>query len=132
MSVYVDTSAFLAVLNADDDNHEPARQTWIGLLRARETLVTTNYVLVETFALVQHRLGLEAVRTLQEDVVPVLRIEWVGEDLHQQAVGALLAAGRRALSLVDCASFAAMRRFGLKRAFTFDKHFSTQGFDCLP
>jgi len=132
MSVYVDTSAFLAVLDADDANHEPAKQTWTGLLRARETLVTSNYVLVETFALVQHRLGMEAVRTLQEDVVPVLHVEWVGEELHQQAVGALLAANRRNLSLVDCASFAVMRRLGLRRAFAFDGHFSEQGFECLP
>lgn len=132
MSVYVDTSAFLAVLDADDDNHQPAKQTWADLLTARETLICTSCVLVETFALVQHRLGMGAVRAFQEDIVPVLQIEWIGEDLHQQAVNALLTANRRNLSLVDCASFAVMRSLGLRKVFAFDGHFSEQGFACLP
>jgi len=40
----------------------------------------------------------------------------------------LLTAGRRELSLVDCVSFACMRRQGLTRAFHFDRHFREQGF----
>jgi len=75
MSVFVDTSALLAVLDAGDAQHPHARAAWETLLQQDEPLVTTSYVLVETFA---HRLG----------------------------VTALVAAGRRQLSLVDCVSFA--------------------------
>jgi hypothetical protein len=39
----------------------------------------------------------------------------------------ILAANRRQLSLVDCASFAAMRQSGFKNAFVFDRHFLEQG-----
>lgn len=42
---------------------------------------------------------------------------------------ALLAAGRLRLSLIDCASFVLMRRHGIQRAFTFDRHFTEQGFE---
>ncbi|WP_295431562.1 hypothetical protein [uncultured Thiodictyon sp.] len=35
---------------------------------------------------------------------------------------------RRRLSLVDCSSFQVMRRLAVSEAFTFDKHFSGQGF----
>lgn len=80
----------------------------------------------------QHRLGLEAVRALQEDVCPVLGIEWIDEMAHKAAVSAVLAASRRGLSLVDCASFAAMRDLGIRQAFAFDEHFEEQGFACLP
>jgi predicted nucleic acid-binding protein len=45
---------------------------------------------------------------------------------------ALLTANRRQLSLVDCVSFEMMRRLGIKTAFTYDRHFSEQGFECLP
>ncbi len=128
MTTFVDTSALLAVLDADDQQHAFARQAWENLVTGEEDLVCTNYILVETFALVQHRLGVEAVRTLQEDIVPVLRIEWMDAQSHNTSVAALLTAARRQLSLVDCASFDAMRRLGISTAFTFDRHFEEQGF----
>lgn len=132
MSVFVDTSALLAVLDADDQSHEPARQTWRDLINQETEMVSTNYVLLETFALVQHRLGMNAARALQEDVIPMLRIQWVTEEQHGVGVTALLTASSRELSLVDCISFETMRRLGIRLAFVFDRHFSEQGFVCVP
>jgi predicted nucleic acid-binding protein len=48
------------------------------------------------------------------------------------AMSALLAANRRTLSLVDCTSFEIMRESGLDTVFTFDAHFSEQGFKVIP
>ena len=62
MTVFVDTSALYAVLDRNDANHRSATATWEKLLSGRESLATTNYVLVETSALIQHRLGLHALR----------------------------------------------------------------------
>lgn len=95
-------------------------------------MVTTNYVLVETMAFVQHRLGLDATRLLQQDVCPVLQVAWIDATTHQAGVAAVLAAGRRGLSLVDCVSFEIMRQTGLRKAFAFDSHFGEQGFACVP
>jgi predicted nucleic acid-binding protein len=132
MNVFVDTSALLAVLDADDQNHAAAKMSWESLISSGTDLVCTNYVLVETFALVQNRLGMEAVRTLQEDIVPLLQIEWIDAQSHNHGVAALLTAARRQLSLVDCASFDAMRRLGITTAFAFDRHFAEQGFSHTP
>jgi len=131
MSTFVDTSAFLAVLDASDTNHGRARRRWRALVEAEETLVCTSYVLLETFALLQSRLGQAAARAFQEDVVPWLAVAWIDKDAHAEAVAALLISGRRRLSLVDCASFEVMRRTGLKRAFGYDRHFAEQGFQLL-
>jgi predicted nucleic acid-binding protein len=128
LTVFVDTSAFLAVLDQDDESHAAADAAWRKLLASDEHLATTNYVLVETLALAQSRLGVSAVRALQEDVVPALQVIWVEPELHGAAVAALLTAGRRRLSLVDCVSFEAMRRGAIARALTFDRHFAEQGF----
>jgi predicted nucleic acid-binding protein len=128
VTVFVDTSALLAVLDADDARHSAAAEQWRQMVEADERLVATNYVLVETFAVVQRRLGLDAVRLLAHDVVPFLEIEWIGEEVHGVATAALVAANRRELSLVDCASFETMRRRGLTRAFAFAPHFAEQGF----
>ena len=132
MSVFVDTSAFFAVLDADDENHDAAKQMWEDLLAQEAVLACSNYVLVETLALVQRRLGIPAVRVFQEDIMPVLNIEWVDESLHQVGIASVLAASRRELSLVDCVSFEIMRRLGIKTAFVFNHHFDEQGFECLP
>jgi len=128
VSVFVDTSALVAVLHAADENHARAARSFRALLESDEELVTTSYVLVETVALLQHRFGLAAVRGFQDAVVPVLGVVWVDAELHAEGAAALLTAGRRELSLVDCVSFACMRRQGLTRAFHFDRHFRDQGF----
>ena len=130
--IFIDTSALLAILDADDDHHGSAAQEWERLILGSERLVCTNYILVETFALVQRRLGMDAVRKLSEDILPVLIIVWMDADSHATSVAALLIAGRRGLSLVDCASFETMRRLGLDTAFAFDRHFSEQEFHTLP
>jgi len=109
MSVFVDTSALLAMLDRREQNHLAAKAAWEDLISRDEDLVCTNYVLVETFALAQSRLGMEAVRVFQDDVAPLLRVEWVDAQSHASSVAALLTAARRQLSLVDCASFDAMR-----------------------
>jgi predicted nucleic acid-binding protein len=132
VTCFVDTSAFYAFMDAADGNHRKALRQWESLLRGGTALVTSNYVLVETFALLQSRLGMEATKTFQEDIAPVLSIQWVEERLHQSGVAGMLAASRKKLSLVDCVSFAIMRQLGVKSVFAFDRHFREQGFNCVP
>lgn len=129
MTVFADTSALYAVLDRDDANHAQARAAWERLLGNGTTLVTTNYVLVETSALVQHRLGVSALRTFHEDIIPLLATEWVTEARHAAGVSAVLTVARKRLSLVDCVSFQVMREMGVREAFCFDAHFAEQGFE---
>ncbi|MBI5025721.1 MAG: PIN domain-containing protein [Nitrospirae bacterium] len=131
MIIFVDTSAFYALLDRDDANHQKAKKTWSDLLNPENALITSNYVLVESFALIQHRLGLEAVRGFQEDLLPLINIEWINAETHKSGVSALLVASKRKLSLVDCVSFEIMRTFGIKMVFAFDPHFKEQGFKCI-
>ena len=132
MSIFIDTSGFIAALDRDDMRHSEAVKTWMDILTSEEDLITTNYVLVETCALVQNRLGMTAVKVFQEDIIPVLRIEWIDKALHNTAMGIMRAAVRKKLSLVDCVSFETMRLLGITTAFTLDKHFKEQGFKCFP
>ncbi|MDI3280730.1 MAG: PIN domain-containing protein [Bacillota bacterium] len=129
--VYLDTSALLAVLDAADEYHLLAKEVWTALLTSGATLVASNYVLVETYALLQRRLGMEAVQVFHADIVPLLKVEWVSEAVHLCGAHALVTANRRSLSLVDCVSFEVMRRLGIKEVFTFDQDFAEQGFHCL-
>lgn len=128
----MDTSALYAVFDCDDSGHPEAARGWEELIRRDVALHTSSYVLVELSALLQRRLGVDAMDALATYVLPWVSIAWVDEALHAQATAGLLAARRRDLSLVDCASFALMRRLGLRSVFTLDKHFAEQGFTVVP
>ncbi len=129
--VFVDTSALYAVLDRDDQNHDKAARVWERLLVSPTRLLTHNYVLVETSALVQHRLGIPALRAVHERIVPMLQIEWVSESQHRIAVEMAITTGRRKLSIVDCVSFIIMRSNRVADVFCFDDHFVEQGFHLL-
>lgn len=126
--IFVDTSALYSLLDRDDANHAAAGELWRQLLADDVELVTSNYILVETTALVQGRLGMAAVRDFHESVVPLLTVHWVDSSMHAQGVAAVLAASRRRLSLVDCVSFTLCRLLNVERVFAFDPHFDEQGF----
>ena len=125
---FVDTSGVYALLDTRDAAHGQATDLWRNLLHSGEPLLTSSYVLVEASALVQRRFGMEALRVLHEDLLAPVEIRWVDASVHAIALAALFTAGRRALSLVDCASFVIMRANGVRQAFAFDEHFREQGF----
>ena len=126
--IFVDTSAIYAILDRSDANHETAKTMWFALLDSNAPLFTTNYVVLESCALAQNRLGLDAVRSIQEELLPVMETVWVDEAIHSLAMTALLAAQRRKLSLADCVSFTVMRLKGSQVAFAFDQHFAEERF----
>lgn len=129
MTVFVDTSALYAVIDRSDRNHARAAAAWRRLLTEGEHPVSHNYVLVETVALLQRRIGIAAARTFETQVRPVLAVHWVDEELHGAAVAAVVGGGGRRVSLVDQVSFELMRRLGISAAFAFDDDFSRMGFD---
>lgn len=131
MSVFVDTSALFSYLDRDEANNTRAIDTFKKLL-GQERLVTHNYVLTETAALVHRRLGPVATRGFLEDLVPLIHVDWVERDVHDAAVSAFLGALARRVSLVDWVSFELMRRNGIRTAFCFDQDFARQGFETLP
>jgi predicted nucleic acid-binding protein len=132
VSVFLDTSAFFAILDADDAMHPRARQEWERELGSGESLHTSSYVLVETSALLQRRIGMDALRSFTADILPMVNVVWVDEGIHRSAYHALLVSSRRDISLVDCVSFEALRRLGIDQVFCFDAHFAEQGFQVLP
>lgn len=119
-------------MDADDSDHQRAAAAWRDLIDSEESLVTSSYVVVELFALTQRRLGVDAVSALELQVMPILDVVWISEKLHRRAVAAVLAAGSKKLSLVDCSSFEIMREYGIRKAFALDRDFSANGFDVVP
>lgn len=132
MSIFIDTSGLYALLVGSETSHAGALRVFRQEVEAGGTLWITSYVLLESHALLQHRIGLEPVRDLQQVLLPMLSVEWVTARLHQRGVRHLLREDRRRLSLVDCVSLEFMKQRGLRRVLGLDRHFAEAGHDLLP
>lgn len=132
MSIFVDTSVFLAVLAEDDNNNKIAAETLATLAENGEHLITTNYILVESYALLQRRMGMQAIQDFQNKILPSLTLVWIGPEEHQRSMEFFLSKNRRNLSFVDCSSFDTIQRLIIDKVFTFDGHFAEQGFEVVP
>ena len=130
-NVFIDTSAFYALMDRSDSCHEKAKKMWAFLLDKNGSFKTTNYIMIEVLALLQNRLGFEAAYLFSNDILGLVDILWVDESRHNLAFELWLSLGRKKLSLVDCVSFITMRHYKLENVFGFDRHFVEQGFKIL-
>ena len=127
-AVFIDTSAFLAALDTGDKYHGEAEKRWSALSKSPSELWTTDYVRLESWSLIQRRLGAEAVMSFQDDWLPLCKIHEVGRDGFERAAAQWRIAQRRNLSLVDLTSFDAMRQLAIRTALAFDQHFQEMGY----
>lgn len=132
MILFADTSALYALMDANDKNHERASAAWTKWLDQPVQLATSNYVLLESMALVQHRLGMQAAREFHEELTPVLRVHWIDAELHMAALKMVMAVGQRDFSLVDATNVELMQRLGTHTIFAFDHHYPARGLDQRP
>ena len=91
-------------------------------------LLTHNYVLVESAAVLQRRLGLTSALSFLAESKTFL-VHWITQEDHMEAVDLLEPSGsRRNLSLVDCMSFVVMKQHSVTTALVYDSDFQAEGF----
>jgi uncharacterized protein len=128
MNIFADTSGLFALLVKNDYMHVRARGNFNYFAENNVQLVTSSFVLVETTALLQSRIGLAPVSDFHAKILPLLEIVWVDDKWYAKAVQRLLSKNNRDISLVDALSFEIMDAFQIECAFAFDKHFEENGF----
>lgn len=119
--LFVDTGVWYAALDRSDRSHDRATE----ILGAGDTLTTSDYIVVETWRLVAHRLGFDVAERFwdglrrggvhRESVLPTdLESAWaIGRRYEDQK-----------FSMVDRTSFAVMERLGIDRVAAFDDDFA--------
>lgn len=130
-TVFVDTSAVLALLVPTDVHHKRAQRTFTQLAADEARLMTTSYTLVECYALIGRRLGLDALTKFRADFAPLLDVVWIGSDEHERGLDLLEESNSATLSLVDAVSFVVARARDVERVFAFDPHFTKAGFTAV-
>lgn len=129
MTAFVDTSFYVARIMPRDQWHEKA----LRAVRPGMTFYTSAFVVNETISLLQARGFFSAALTFLREARLSLDISIVYPDAVMQSEGWDLFArwGPAGANAVDCVSFAVMRKLSIRKAFTFDEHFRTAGFDIL-
>ncbi|MBI2981273.1 MAG: PIN domain-containing protein [Deltaproteobacteria bacterium] len=129
--IFIDTSAFYALVNREDPNYKKAASLLEALLDSHEELVTHNYLFVESCALIHRRMGLAIVRQFYRDIYRLCRLFFVSQSQHERAAKTYIHQEGSRYSLVDCVSFEIMKTHGIKRCFAFDDDFKKRGFEVI-
>jgi len=132
--IFVDTGAFIARYVRRDNHHRQAKRAWGEIERSHVRCFTSNFVLDETFTWLgrqaSYSFAAERGRSLlRSSVLTVLRPN--AED-EEEAIEVFAKFADQQVSFTDCVSFVLMRRNRLERAFTFDRHFASAGFEVMP
>ena len=133
MRVFVNTSALIALANPSDGMHATAKKCMRKLSDA--TLVTSDYVLDETYTLLRRgRNGLKMTIGFHDLIESsrVIEIVSLDEGLREAAWRIFVDYDDKAMSFTDCTSFALMRQRDLTEAFSFDTDFQRAGFVVHP
>lgn len=126
--IFLDTSAIYALADRGDPNHVQAREKFEAIVKSNVPLLLHDYVLLESIALVQSRLGhAAAIRFAKES--RSFRIVWVDELLYDRAIRAWSRRTSGRVSLVDQVSFEVMRENDVHMALAFDQDFAREGFE---
>jgi predicted nucleic acid-binding protein len=129
--IFVDTGAWYALMDETDPNHAAALKVSRDLARGGlGRLVTSDYVLAESYTLCRFRGGMEPFRQLAASVrgSPNLRVLRVTETEYERALELMLGREDKRWSFTDCTSFVLMESLGIRDAFAFDENFAEAGF----
>ncbi len=131
--VFVDTAAWLALINVDDDFHLAAKQVKKRLQQEGYQFVTTDFIFLEvadalTSPLIRQQ-TITFINSLKK--LPILEVIPISNSLYEQ--GWILYSQRldKDWGLTDCISFVVMQHLNISLAFTSDKHFQQAGFTRL-
>ena len=128
--VFIDTSFFKALVDPQDQFYNQAVAIIKKLKEEDILLITSNYILDESFTLLRVKRNLELAILLREFIsksVAAIKIARVTVADEARAWKWFLLDWSD-LSFTDCVSFALMERLKLQRVATFDKDFQRAGF----
>jgi uncharacterized protein len=129
--IFIDTGAFLGRYIARDQCHKRALRVWKQLEKRSDRCVTSNFVLDETLTLLARRatyaFAAERGRLLFASRALVILRPTAEQELA--ALDVFEKYADQGISFTDAISFVLMQEGGIRRVFSFDRHFDLPGFD---
>jgi predicted nucleic acid-binding protein len=131
MRLFVDTSAWLALNNKNDQHHDEAVSKITKVRQQKIQLVTSEYVFDESVTIIRYRISHRAAVAFGDALISsnVASIEDITDKERLKAWVLFKKYRDKDLSFTDCTSFALMVKLKLQKAFSFDDHFKQVGFE---
>lgn len=124
MKLFVDTGAFIALADADDENHKSAAAFYRNAREKGTRFITTNFVVCETLnylrARISHPIAVLFLENLKKS--GFIEIATISPSVEDKAFTIFKRYTDKDFSFTDCTSFSMIRSLKLKSAFAFDKH----------
>jgi predicted nucleic acid-binding protein len=130
-AVFLDTVGLLAVWDESDQWHEAASAALARVTQSGAITLTTTFILLECGNAAARRPYRSAVDRLRQALESAHALIQPTSDEWDEAWKAYQRGDGAAAGIVDQVSFLVMRRLGITRAFTNDKHFEAAGFEVL-
>lgn len=128
--IFIDTAAWIALLNSRDALHQKARLIMDDLIKNKNPLVTTEFVLMEVAdAISDPRFRQKTIDFIDNLLLlPILLVIPASQDLWKAGWELYKQRSDKEWGLTDCTSFIVMKQENIKIAFTADHHFEQAGF----
>ena len=130
--IFVDTGAWIALLNQRDQHHHDAKVLFKDLQQQRIRLLTTVYVIDETVTRLRydtnHLLAVQFLNRIDLFAeTEALTVAEIDKNIFEQAKALFHQYDSVQLSFTDCTSFIICRVNNITEAFAFDRHFPIMG-----
>ena len=132
--IFVDTGAWIAILNWRDQHHQEAVAMYNKLQQQQTRLLTTDYVIDETVTRLRydanHSLAVMFFNRIELFMkTGVLTVAEIDKNIFEKAKALFRQYDSARLSFTDCTSFVVCHEDDIREAFAFDQHFSMMGID---
>ena len=127
MTIFIDTCVFVALRNADDEQHQRSRELMKRALKAEfGAIYTSDYIIDEaiTTALIRtrrHDLAIDIGKYIIES--PRINKLWTTKEIFELAWQKFQALKDKPLSFTDCTTLAHIEKNGIKKILSFDSGF---------
>lgn len=128
MKVFIDTSAFMALILKDESCHKKVVNQYKAYKKGRAQLITSDYILDELYTRCVYRAGSYgaklATNLIKETVTSnELAVLEVDSDVFQKAELVFLKFSDHKISFTDATSYVLYKAFSLDEVFTLDHDF---------
>lgn len=128
MKVFIDTSAFMALILKDESFHEKVVNRYKVYKKSRAQLITSDYVLDELYTRCVYKAGSHGAKlatglikeAIESNELTVLEVD---SDVFQKAELIFLKFSDHKISFTDAASYVLYKAFVLDEVFTLDNDF---------
>ena len=130
--IFIDTTAWDAIEDSGDANHEAA-MIFKDEIANRYELITSNYILDETYTLLLINIGYERTVAFHRQLemlikAGVFQVIQLSENIVEKAWNIFEKYNQdKCWSFTDCTSYAAMKELDIDEVFSFDRHFEQMG-----